>query len=116
MTLKIRLRQQGRKNQIVYRLVITDSRSPRDGKYIETVGWYNPLESASDKTLNVCPERLQHWLNLGAVMTEKAETLVKKGAPDVLLAYRKKQIEARAKLCHRKRALRKNREPAKVEA
>jgi small subunit ribosomal protein S16 len=112
MTLKIRLRQQGRKNQIVYRLVITDSRSPRDGKYIETLGWYNPLESEPEKTLNVSGERIQHWLNQGAVLTEKAAVLVKRGAPEVLEAYRKKQIEARAKACQKRRALKKKKEMA----
>jgi small subunit ribosomal protein S16 len=107
MTLKIRLRQQGRKNQLMYRLVITDSHFPRDGKYIETLGWYNPLESEPEKTLCVCPQRLQHWLDQGAVLTEKAATLIKRGAPDVHVAYRKKLVEAKAKICQKKRALRK---------
>ena len=44
MALKIRLRQQGRKNRPFYRLVLTDSRTPRDGKYVEALGWYNPIE------------------------------------------------------------------------
>ncbi len=45
MALKIRLRQQGRNNRPFYRLVVTDVRSPRDGKYVEMLGWYNPFES-----------------------------------------------------------------------
>jgi small subunit ribosomal protein S16 len=43
MALKIRLRQQGRKNRQTYRLVVTDIRNPRDGKYLEMIGWYNPF-------------------------------------------------------------------------
>ena len=45
MALKIRLRQQGRNNRPFYRLVVTDARSPRDGKYVEALGWYNPFEA-----------------------------------------------------------------------
>jgi small subunit ribosomal protein S16 len=112
MALKIRLRQQGRKNQIVYRLVLTDSRSPRDGKYIETLGWYNPIESEPEKTLHVEADRLQHWLNLGAILTEKAASLVKRGAPEVISAYQKKQVEARAKACLKRKESRKRKELA----
>ncbi len=43
MVLKIRLRQQGRTNRQTYRLVVTDIRNPRDGKYLEMIGWYNPF-------------------------------------------------------------------------
>jgi len=112
MALKIRLRQQGRKNLRVYRLVLTDSRSPRDGKYIETLGWYNPYESEAEKSLKVEGERVKHWLDLGAVLSEKAEKLVKQGAPQVIEALREKQAAARMKVCAKKRALRKRKETA----
>ena len=52
MALKIRLRQQGRKNRPFYRMVVTDVRAPRDGKYCEALGWYNPFETELDK---LCP-------------------------------------------------------------
>lgn len=107
MALKIRLRRQGRKNHIVYRLVLTDSRSPRDGKYIENLGWYNPYESEPEKNLNLHADRVLHWLNKGAVLSENAEKLVKQGAPQVIEALRKKQLDMRAKACKKKKATRK---------
>ena len=107
MALKIRLRQQGRKNQQTYRLVLSDSRSPRDGKYIEILGWYNPQESESEKTLSVQGERVHYWLSKGAVLTEKAATIVKRGAPDVIASHHKKLVEARAKLTKKKKEGRK---------
>jgi small subunit ribosomal protein S16 len=105
--LKIRLRQQGRKNLQTYRLVLSDSRSPRDGKYIETLGWYNPQEREPEKNLNILSERIQHWLNQGAVLTEKAATLVKRGAPEVLSAYVQKRVEAKARANRKKKEHRK---------
>jgi small subunit ribosomal protein S16 len=110
MTLKIRLRQQGRKNLQTFRLVLCDVRSPRDGKYIETLGWYNPRESAPEKNLNVQGERVQHWLNQGAILTEKAATLVKRAAPEVLAAYQTKLNEAKAKANQKKKKSRENKE------
>lgn len=110
MALKIRLRQQGRKNQITYRLVLSESRNPRDGKYIEALGWYNPDEETLEKSLNVHAERIQHWLDHGAVLTEKAANLIKRGAPQIMEARQKKQLEARAKLCEKRRLKRKKKE------
>jgi small subunit ribosomal protein S16 len=112
MALKIRLRQQGRKNQQTYRLVLTDSRSPRDGKYLEVLGWYSPQESAPEKTLSVQGDRVHYWLSLGAVLTEKAATLVKQAAPEVIASYNKKLVEARARLTQKKKASRKRKELA----
>lgn len=112
MALKIRLRQQGRKNQQTYRLVLCDSRSPRDGKYIEILGWYNPRESEPEKNLNIYGDRVQHWLNHGAILSERAESLLKRGAPDVIVAYNKKLLEARAKVNQKKKQIRKKKELA----
>ena len=112
MALKIRLRQQGRKNQQTYRLVLCDSRSPRDGKYIETLGWYNPRESEPEKNLNIHGDRVQHWLSHGAVLTEKAETLIKRGAPDVIASYHKKIVDARAKASQKRKKSRNKKELA----
>ncbi len=60
--LKIRLRQQGRKNRQTYRLVVTDIRNPRDGKYLEMIGWYNPFSNTNDSQLNI--ERINYWVGL----------------------------------------------------
>jgi small subunit ribosomal protein S16 len=112
MALKIRLRQQGRKNQQTYRLVLCDSRSPRDGKYIETLGWYNPREAQPEKNLNIQGERIEHWLNQGAILSERAESLVKRGAPNIVASYHKKLIVAKAKANQKKKKSRDKKELA----
>lgn len=90
MALKIRLRQQGRRNRLSYRLVVADTKSPRDGKYIELLGHYDPhLEEGKD--IVIFEERLQHWVNNGASLNPKVESLVKRGAPDVIKKLREKQ-------------------------
>lgn len=107
MALKIRLRQQGRKNRLVYRLVLSDSRSPRDGKYIELLGWYHPHEAEAEKNLKVEGERVLHWLQQGAILTEKAQKLVERGAPEVIQAFRKRVQEKRVKAGAKRKASRK---------
>lgn len=103
MALKIRLRQQGRTNGQVYRLVVTDSRSPRDGKYLEMVGWYNPFQAEAEKSFNLHSDRIQHWLGLGAQLTEKAETLVQRGAPEVMRIEREKDQKRQEKVRDKRR-------------
>lgn len=110
MALKIRLRQQGRRNRIMYRLVLTNSRSPRDGKYIEVLGWYNPFESEPEKMISVAADRVQHWLDQGAIVTEKAEALIKKSAPQIVESYHKKVMEHQAKERAKRKALKKKKE------
>lgn len=110
MALKIRLRQQGKKNQYVYRLVLTESRTPRDGKYIELLGWYNPFEEEAEKSCSVQAERIQHWLDQGAIISERAEALLKRTAPKVFEAYRHKVLARLAKKCEKKKAGKKKKE------
>ncbi|WP_119461679.1 30S ribosomal protein S16 [Rhodospirillaceae bacterium SYSU D60014] len=72
MSLKIRLARAGAKKRPFYRLVIADSRSPRDGRFIEKVGTYNPMVARDHPervTLN--NERLEHWLKVGAQPTDR---------------------------------------------
>lgn len=97
MALKIRLRQQGRKNLASYRLVVTDCRAPRDGKYLEAVGWYNPVESDADKISLIKEDRIQHWLDLGAQMTERAASLIAKTSPNIVREHTQKEVARRAK-------------------
>lgn len=97
MALKIRLRQHGRTNRSVYRLVLTDSRSPRDGKYLEMLGWYNPLEAEQDRMIFVKADRVQHWLDLGAQMSENVQALLKKNVPSIIRVEREKILQRRAK-------------------
>ena len=83
MALVIRLRQQGKKNRHSFRIVVADRRFPRDGKYVEKLGWYDPFaESGKDVTIN--NERMEHWLHQGALLSENVEALVKRAAPEVL--------------------------------
>ena len=75
MSVKIRLRRTGRKKQPLFRIVIADSRSPRDGKFIEVVGQYSPRQG--DNALNLKTERVNHWLDNGAQPTETVSRLLK---------------------------------------
>lgn len=104
MALKIRLRQQGRTNRATFRLVVTDSRSPRDGKYVEMLGWYAPSESTPENTLLIKADRIQHWLDQGAQLTDKAKTLVAKLAPAIVKQQTQREVAQRAKACAKRKA------------
>ncbi len=104
MALKIRLRQQGRTNRITYRLVVADARSPRDGKYIEMLGWYNPHETTPEQSLFIKTDRVQHWLSQGAILTETLESLVKQAAPSLITQETVKEVERREKTRLKRRA------------
>jgi len=72
LSLKIRLARAGAKKRPYYHIVIADSRSPRDGRFIERVGTYNPLLPADHADrLRLMPERVTHWLSQGALATER---------------------------------------------
>jgi small subunit ribosomal protein S16 len=72
MSLKIRLARGGAKKRPYYRIVIADSRMPRDGRYIEKVGTYNPMLSKDDpKRILLEEDRIRHWLSVGAKPTER---------------------------------------------
>ena len=72
MSLKIRLARGGAKKRPYYRIVIADSRSPRDGRFIEKVGTFNPLlPKDHDNRLSLDTERVQHWLGVGAKPTDR---------------------------------------------
>ena len=73
---KIRLMRVGMKGAPSYRVVIADSRSPRDGRIIENIGWYNPLTEPS--TININPERAKHWLSVGAQPSESVMSLLQR--------------------------------------
>jgi len=106
MGLKIRLRQQGRRNSLKYRLVLADTRSPRDGKYVETLGNYDPAADG-EGNVNVHADRISFWLENGAELSQKAEALVKRIAPEVIAELRKKQQAKKVKLAQKRRATKK---------
>lgn len=107
MALKIRLRQQGRNNRPFYRLVVADCRSPRDGKYVEAIGWYNPFASKTEQEFSLDAERAQHWLNQGAILTESAQSLIKKTAPSLVNGVIQKKVALRAKTAAKRKARKK---------
>ena len=74
MSVKIRLRRTGRKKLAHYRIVATESSSPRDGRFIETLGYYKPMETPARLILDL--ERVDEWLSKGAVQSETVRTLV----------------------------------------
>ncbi len=79
MAVKIRLTRLGDKKTPFYRVVVADSRSPRDGKYIDLLGTYNPLTNPAE--IKIDNEKAQKWLKNGALPTETAKSvLVKSGA------------------------------------
>lgn len=96
MALMIRMRQQGAKNRQTFRVVVTDERSPRDGKYVEKLGWYNP-HAEDAKNLQIDVPRLEHWLNVGAQISDRVKALVKRAAPEVVKQYTAKQVASRTK-------------------
>ncbi len=107
MALKIRLRQQGRSNRAFYRMVVTDVRSPRDGKYVEAVGWYDPIAKDADKSMSIKADRIQHWLDEGAELTEKTEALLRRVAPEIVRKKTEKVLQHRAKEATKRKARKK---------
>lgn len=73
---KIRLRRMGAKKAPFYRIVVSDSRSPRDGRFIEEIGYYDPLKNPA--VININEEKALDWLRKGAQLTETARALFKK--------------------------------------
>lgn len=74
MAVKLRLRRMGKKKQPIYKIVAADSRSPRDGKFIEAVGVYNPLTNPHSIELN--EDRALYWLGVGAQPTSTVKSLL----------------------------------------
>lgn len=73
---RIRLRRVGRKKQPSYRIVVADSRSPRDGRYIEVIGFYNPRTEPA--TMEIKEDRALHWLSVGAQPSEAVHRILDK--------------------------------------
>jgi small subunit ribosomal protein S16 len=76
MAVAIRLRREGAKNRPFYNVVVADKRSPRDGKFIEIVGSYDPIGKNQEKQLKL--ERVEYWLGQGAKASDTVKSLVKK--------------------------------------
>jgi small subunit ribosomal protein S16 len=76
MSVKIRMKRVGAKNSPVFRIVVADSRSPRDGKFIEELGTYQPLKKGDNVKMDI--ERAKYWLSKGAQPSETVASFIKK--------------------------------------
>ena len=76
MSVKIRPKRMGMKKKPFYRVVVADVNSPRDGRFIEEIGYYNPMTAPAE--VNVNGERAKYWLGVGAQPTDTVRTLLKK--------------------------------------
>ena len=74
---KIRLTRGGAKKRPFYSLVVTDSRNRRDGRFIERIGFYNPLAKGGEEPLRIAQDRLTYWTGVGAQVSPTVERLVK---------------------------------------
>lgn len=73
----IRLTRGGAKKRPFYHVIVTDSRSRRDGRYIERVGYFNPLARGAEKRLELALDRVDHWVSNGAGTSDRVSALIK---------------------------------------
>jgi len=74
---KIRLARHGSKKRPFYQIVVSDSRNARDGRFLENVGFFNPVASGKAEKLRLNIDRIEHWKNVGAELSERVQALVK---------------------------------------
>lgn len=105
MAVRIRMKKIGRKHRPFYRICVMDSRVHREGKAIEEIGWYDTSVADKSKRVKVNLERVEYWVSVGASMSERVATLVKKvktnsyttaAAPAPMLAPKIKEAPAPA--------------------
>ncbi|NIH41066.1 MAG: 30S ribosomal protein S16 [Buchnera aphidicola (Periphyllus aceris)] len=75
---KIRLSRHGSNKKPFYRIIVTDSRSARNGKFIEKIGFFNPLLKNKKTSLNINLEKVKYWVKVGAKISERVKQLIKK--------------------------------------
>ena len=109
MGLKIRLARAGAKKRPYYHIVVADSRSPRDGRFIERLGSYNPMLPAEHADrVRLQDERIKHWLSEGALATDRVARFLGKAGLAPMPAYREQPLQSAPK--------KKAQERAKAEA
>ena len=95
MSLKIRLARAGAKKRPYYHIVVADSRSPRDGRFIEKLGSYNPMLPAEHADrVRLQGERIQHWMSHGALPTDRVAKFLGKAGLAALPAIREQPIKS----------------------
>ncbi|MBM9536412.1 30S ribosomal protein S16 [Desulfobulbus alkaliphilus] len=82
MAVRIRLTRMGRKKHPFYRIVVADSQAPRDGKFLDIVGTYDPMQDPA--AVRFDSEKLDDWIKKGAKPTETVQSLIKKYVPEVV--------------------------------
>ena len=82
----IRLARTGAKKRPFYHVVVADSRSPRDGRYIERVGFFNPVARGKEERLRLDSERIEYWRGQGALPTDRVSSLIKEEAKKAVAA------------------------------
>ncbi len=118
MSLKIRLARGGAKKRPFYRIVVADSRMPRDGRFIEKVGTYNPMLNKDDPNrVTLVQERVQHWLSVGALPSDRVARFLGKAEIIPMPTYREspKKSAPRPKTLE-KQAAREEKKQAAAEA
>src|SRR6266404_1805034 len=108
MAVAIRLRREGALNRPYFKVVVTDTRSPRDGKFIEIVGTYDPKKAGQNSTLKL--DRIEHWISKGAQPSDTVRSLIKKTRNPEAAAKKAAAVAAK------KAAPAPKPEPAPVEA
>ncbi len=78
MSVRLRLKRMGRTHQAYFRLSAMESRNPRDGRVLEELGTYDPTNKDQAQQLKLNPERIEHWLRVGARPTETVRSILKK--------------------------------------
>jgi len=102
MAVKIRMRRMGRKNRPHFRIVATDIRSPRDGRFIEILGTYDPLKAENNYNIN--KDRVAYWLGVGAQVSDSVAVFLKKEGLVWGRAARKKKAPMSPKPKSKKKA------------
>ena len=94
MAVIIRLRRDGAKNSPYYRIVVADKHSPRDGKFLELIGTYDPKKKADNSSIKL--ERADHWIKNGAKPSDTVRSILKKARGTAATAEKEAAVEAPA--------------------
>jgi small subunit ribosomal protein S16 len=89
MAVKLRLKRMGAKQKPFYRIIVADSRSPRDGRFIETVGTYDPVKA--DNNISIKEDRVAYWLDNGAQPTDTVKSILSKSG--VWATYKNSKVK-----------------------
>ena len=114
----IRLSRAGAKKRPYYHITVTDSRKPRDGRFIERVGFFNPIAQGKDVRLSIDHERVDYWVGTGATLSERVESLIKESklTPEGLVKIQEKKEQLRLKKLAKKKENKEAEAPAEEAA